>query len=155
VEDLLAKLAGEPANGIDRVLAHDAVIESRGFPDAADLVLLKIGYEVGLALTPPLISDPTNLGMHGYWPDQPEMRSSFFLVGPTLAKGHSVGEIDRRSFHRCRCIDSDAAPAALTPGWSTRCPRGRADAARASFGRACAGQAQRRSDADPERRCAG
>jgi predicted AlkP superfamily pyrophosphatase or phosphodiesterase len=96
VADLLAKLAGDPANGIDRVLAHDAVVESRGFPDAADLVLLKIGYEVGLALTPPLISDPTNLGMHGYWPDQPEMRSSFFLVGPTLAKGHLVGEIDMR-----------------------------------------------------------
>jgi predicted AlkP superfamily pyrophosphatase or phosphodiesterase len=34
--------------------------------------------------------------MHGYWPDQPEMRSSFFLVGPTLAKGHLVGEIDMR-----------------------------------------------------------
>jgi hypothetical protein len=34
--------------------------------------------------------------MHGYWPDRPEMRSSFFMVGPGVPKGRSVGEIDMR-----------------------------------------------------------
>ena len=96
VADLLTKLAGDPANGIERILPRDAVIETRGFPDAAYLVQLKIGYEVGLAFEPPLISAPANLGMHGYSPDRPEMRSSFFLVGPSLPKGRSVGDLDMR-----------------------------------------------------------
>jgi hypothetical protein len=34
--------------------------------------------------------------MHGYSPDFPQMRSSFFMVGPGLPQGHSVGEIDMR-----------------------------------------------------------
>jgi predicted AlkP superfamily pyrophosphatase or phosphodiesterase len=47
-------------------------------------------------LSPPLITRPSNLGMHGYLPEHPEMRSSFFIVGPNIAKGRSVGEIDMR-----------------------------------------------------------
>jgi predicted AlkP superfamily pyrophosphatase or phosphodiesterase len=34
--------------------------------------------------------------MHGYLPSNPEMRSSFFLVGPGVARGKSLGEIDMR-----------------------------------------------------------
>jgi predicted AlkP superfamily pyrophosphatase or phosphodiesterase len=34
--------------------------------------------------------------MHGYPPDRPEMRSSFFIVGPKVAKGKTLGEIDMR-----------------------------------------------------------
>ncbi len=96
VERLLATLAADPGNGIDRVLPHAAVIQARGFPDAAYVVLLKLGYEIGLAFDPPLISPPTNLGMHGYSPDQAAMHSSFFLVAPSVAAGRSLGEIDMR-----------------------------------------------------------
>jgi len=35
-------------------------------------------------------------GMHGYLPNNPEMYSSFFLVGPGIAPGKSLGEIDMR-----------------------------------------------------------
>jgi predicted AlkP superfamily pyrophosphatase or phosphodiesterase len=96
VRTLLSTLAADPANGIDRVLARDDIVPTRGFPDAEFLVQLKIGYEIGLAIQPPLVSAPTNLGMHGYAPERPEMRSSFFLVGPDVAPGHSLGEIDMR-----------------------------------------------------------
>lgn len=96
VGELLTRLASDPANGIDRILPHDALRGTRGFPDAAYLVELKIGYEIGLAFAPPLVSAPSNLGMHGYSPDFPQMRSSFFMVGPGLPQGHSVGEIDMR-----------------------------------------------------------
>jgi predicted AlkP superfamily pyrophosphatase or phosphodiesterase len=96
VEALLAKLASDPANGIDRIMPHDALVKARGFPDAAYVILLQLGYEVGLAFEPPLVSAPTNLGMHGYSPEQPAMRSSFFLIGPALPAGRSVGEIDMR-----------------------------------------------------------
>lgn len=34
--------------------------------------------------------------MHGYVPERPEMRSSFFIVGPQIAKSRSLGEIDMR-----------------------------------------------------------
>jgi len=93
---LLARLATDPANGIERIVTHEALEATRGFPDAAYLVELKIGYEIGLAFAPPVVSAPSNLGMHGYAPEFPQMRSSFFMVGPKLPQGHSVGEIDMR-----------------------------------------------------------
>jgi len=96
VKALLDKLAGDPANGIDRIWTRDEIQRGRGFPQAAFLVSLKIGYEMAYALSLPLITKPSNLGMHGYVPERPEMRSSFFIVGPQVAKGRSVGEIDMR-----------------------------------------------------------
>jgi len=96
VRALLDKLAADPANGIDRILAHDQIMGIGGFPDAAFLVSFKIGYEVGLNYSGPVVSAPTNLGTHGYLPERPELRSSFFIVGPHVAPGRSVGEIDMR-----------------------------------------------------------
>jgi predicted AlkP superfamily pyrophosphatase or phosphodiesterase len=96
VSDLLATLARDPANGIDRVLTHEEIVEARGIPDAAFFVSFKIGYEFGNSFSPPLISSPSNLGMHGYLPERPEMRSAFFLIGPHVRAGRSLGEIDMR-----------------------------------------------------------
>jgi predicted AlkP superfamily pyrophosphatase or phosphodiesterase len=96
VSDLLATLARDPANGIDRVLTHEEIVEAGGFPDAAFFVSFKIGYEFGASFSPPLISSPANLGMHGYLPERPEMRSAFFLIGPHVPAGRSLGEIDMR-----------------------------------------------------------
>jgi predicted AlkP superfamily pyrophosphatase or phosphodiesterase len=96
VKQLLERLAADPANGIERILTHEDIQRGRGFPNAAYLVAFRIGYEMAYALSPPLITAPSNLGMHGYLPERPEMRSSFFIVGPHIAKGRSVGEIDMR-----------------------------------------------------------
>jgi predicted AlkP superfamily pyrophosphatase or phosphodiesterase len=96
VSDLLSALARDPANGIDRVLTHEEIAEARGFPDAAFFVSFKIGYEFGNNFSPPLISSPSNLGMHGYLPERPEMRSTFLLIGPHVPAGRSLGEIDMR-----------------------------------------------------------
>ncbi len=93
---LLDKLASEPVNGIDRILDGAELARQGGFPGAAYLVALRIGYEVSYGLSMPLIAAPSNLGMHGFLPDTPEMRSSFFMVGPRAAKGRSLGEIDMR-----------------------------------------------------------
>ena len=95
VKALLDKLASEPANGIDRIWSQEEVRQARGFPDAAFLVSLKIGYEMAYSLSMPLITKPSNLGMHGYVPERAEMRSSFFIVGPHI-KAKSLGEIDMR-----------------------------------------------------------
>ena len=96
VGGLLRDLAGDPAYGIDQVLTHQEIVRRGGFPDAAFLVSFKIGYELGLGWTPPSGGAPANLGMHGYLSDRPEMRSSFFMIGPGIAAGKSVGEIDMR-----------------------------------------------------------
>ena len=68
----------------------------RGFPDASFVVAFRIGYEMAYALSPPLITPPSNLGMHGYLPEKAEMRSAFFLAGPGIAKNRDLGEIDMR-----------------------------------------------------------
>jgi predicted AlkP superfamily pyrophosphatase or phosphodiesterase len=96
VAALLAQLAADPAAGIDRVLTHEEVVQGRGFPDAAFLVAFKIGYEIGVKFEGELVSAPTNLGMHGYLPERPEMRSSFFVIGPHIAAGRALGDIDMR-----------------------------------------------------------
>jgi predicted AlkP superfamily pyrophosphatase or phosphodiesterase len=96
VSTLLDRLASDPANGIERILSHEEIVKHRGFPDAAFLVAFKPGYELGLSLTGPLLAPPSNLGTHGYLPERPEMRSSFFMIGPQIPAGKSVGEIDMR-----------------------------------------------------------
>jgi predicted AlkP superfamily pyrophosphatase or phosphodiesterase len=96
VKALLDKLASDPANGIDRIWSQQDIQKGRGFPNAAFLVSLKIGYEMAYALSMPLVTKPSNLGMHGYVPERIEMRSSFFIVGPNIPKGKSLGEIDMR-----------------------------------------------------------
>ena len=97
VDALLAKLAADPASGIARVMTHDEVITGRGLPNAEAIVAMAPGYELGYGFAPPLVTAGTNGGMHGYPPDRPEMRSSFFLVGPSVAKGKSLDRIDMRS----------------------------------------------------------
>ncbi len=96
VKALLDKLASEPANGIDRIWSHEEVRRGGGFPNAAFLVSLRIGYEMAYSLSLPLITEPSNLGMHGYVPERAEMRSSLFIVGPHVHPGKSLGEIDMR-----------------------------------------------------------
>jgi predicted AlkP superfamily pyrophosphatase or phosphodiesterase len=97
VAEMLQRLGADPANGIDRVLTHDELQQRGGFPDAAFFVSFKIGYELGYGFDGALIAAPANGGMHGYLPENQEMRSSFFLVGPNIPQGHSLGEIDMRS----------------------------------------------------------
>lgn len=96
VKALLDKLAADPANGIDRIWSREEIQKGRGFPNAEYLVALKIGYETAYSLALPLITKPSNLGMHGYVPERAEMRSSFFIVGPRVAKGRALRDIDMR-----------------------------------------------------------
>jgi predicted AlkP superfamily pyrophosphatase or phosphodiesterase len=96
VKALLDKLASDPANGIERIWSEEEIQRGGGFPHAAYLISLRIGYEMAYSLSLPLITKPSNLGMHGYVPENAEMRSSFFIVGPHIAKGRAMGVIDMR-----------------------------------------------------------
>ncbi|HZE43045.1 MAG TPA: ectonucleotide pyrophosphatase/phosphodiesterase [Steroidobacteraceae bacterium] len=96
VKALLDKLASDPANGIERIWSPEEMQRGGGFPQAAYLISLRIGYETAYSLSLPLITKPSNLGMHGYVPERAEMKSSFFVVGPHIARGRALGEIDMR-----------------------------------------------------------
>jgi len=97
IDTLLANLASDPANGIARVLTHGEVVAGGGLTQAESIISLSPGYELGYQFTGPLVTPSTGGGMHGYPPDRAEMRSSFFLVGPSVAHGKSLNRIDMRS----------------------------------------------------------
>jgi predicted AlkP superfamily pyrophosphatase or phosphodiesterase len=96
VRQLLTSLASDPANGIDRVLDADALHRRGGFPTASFLIGLKPGWRAGSRLTGPVQSAGKVLGTHGHLPDLPEMRASFFIAGPGVPAGRSLGTLDMR-----------------------------------------------------------
>jgi predicted AlkP superfamily pyrophosphatase or phosphodiesterase len=96
VAALLAALASNPANGIDKVIDRAGIAAMGGAPDADFWVDFKIGYEAGRALSGPLVGPGSNKGTHGYFPTHPEMRATFIIEGPGLVKKGALGEIDMR-----------------------------------------------------------
>jgi predicted AlkP superfamily pyrophosphatase or phosphodiesterase len=98
VKDLLRKLAADESNGIQEVLDREAIAKRGGFPDAAFLVLMKPGYYLaGTATTGNMVSPiPGTRGSHGFSPDFPEMRASFFIAGAGIAHHRDLGVIDMR-----------------------------------------------------------
>jgi predicted AlkP superfamily pyrophosphatase or phosphodiesterase len=96
VKTLLNGLAADPANGIDQILDQQEIRKLGGFSTASFVVSLRPGYKLARGWSGPLVSDTPITGMHGYVPSQPEMRSVFFVAGPGIAAGKSLGEIDMR-----------------------------------------------------------
>ena len=96
VRELLAKLAGDPANGIDRVLEAGELHQRGGYPNASFFVGLKPGWRTGAALTGALVTEIKPGGTHGELPDLPDLRAAFFVVGPKLPAGKNLGLIDMR-----------------------------------------------------------
>ena len=93
---LLDQMLADPAGGIVRVLEPAEFNAAGGFPDAAFVVGLKLGYQLGPKFDGPAVVPRKLGGMHGYLPENPEMKSSFFLVGPGVQHGVSLGNIDMR-----------------------------------------------------------
>ncbi|MFI5058573.1 MAG: alkaline phosphatase family protein [Candidatus Acidiferrales bacterium] len=96
VRELLAKLARDPANGIDRILEAGELHKRGGYPTASFFVGLKPGWRTGSSLDGPVLSKVKPGGTHGGLPDLPELRASFFLVGPGIPAGRSLGIMDMR-----------------------------------------------------------
>jgi predicted AlkP superfamily pyrophosphatase or phosphodiesterase len=96
VQSLLAKLASDPANGIDRVLDADELHKRGGYPTASFFVSLKPGWRTGYSLEGPVLTKTKLGGTHGQLPDVPDLRAAFFLVGPGVPAGRPVGLMDMR-----------------------------------------------------------
>lgn len=98
VRDLLNKLAADSANGIDRVLTAEELHERGGYPSASFFVGLEPGWKTVASLSGPVVSKTAHvMGTHGELPDLPDLRSSFFLVGPGVPADKHLGLIDMRS----------------------------------------------------------
>jgi predicted AlkP superfamily pyrophosphatase or phosphodiesterase len=94
---MLKKLAADPANGIAQVLDRDAIAKAQGFPDAAFLIVLKPGYYTGQGISGDLVKEiPGSRGSHGFSPEYPEMRASFFALGEGIARNRNLGVVDMR-----------------------------------------------------------
>jgi predicted AlkP superfamily pyrophosphatase or phosphodiesterase len=96
VRALLAKLAADPANGIDRVLEAEELHKRGGYPNASFFVSLKPGWRTGASLTGPVVAKVKPGGTHGELPDVPELRAAFFVVGPGIPAGRDLGLMDMR-----------------------------------------------------------
>jgi predicted AlkP superfamily pyrophosphatase or phosphodiesterase len=97
VHDMLVKLAADPGNGISEVYDRDDLHKRGAFPDAAFLVVFKPGYYAGTAISGSLITPiPGTRGSHGFSPEFPEMRASFFAVGAGIAHHRDLGLVDMR-----------------------------------------------------------
>src|ERR1700730_4849163 len=96
VRELLAKLAADPANGIDRILDADELHKAGGFSSASFFVSPKPGWKMGSTLDGPVLSKTKPGGTHGELPDLPDLHAAFFLVGPGVPEAHSLGIIDMR-----------------------------------------------------------
>lgn len=95
VREVLSKLAADPANGIDRILEADELHKRGGYPTASFFVGLKPGWRTISTLDGPVLSKKSG-GTHGELPDLPDLRASFFVIGPGIPAGRDLGVIDMR-----------------------------------------------------------
>jgi len=96
VRALLAQLAEDSANGVDRVLEADELHQLGGCPTASFFVGLKPGWRTGATLDGAVVSKTKPGGTHGGLPDLPDLQASFFLVGPGVPAGRNLHSIDMR-----------------------------------------------------------
>jgi predicted AlkP superfamily pyrophosphatase or phosphodiesterase len=97
VRAFLDKLAADSDSGIAQVLDRDAIRQRGAFPDAAFLVVFKPGYYFGTDTGGDFVTRvPGTRGSHGFSPEYPEMRSSFFAMGAGIAHHRDLGIVDMR-----------------------------------------------------------
>ena len=99
VRMLLDRLKADPKNRIAKIATAADIKMMGGNPDAAYYVQFELNaYAGGFKGKDVAIAAPSgSKGMHGFFPNDPAMRSSFMMMGKGIAKGRNLGEIDMRS----------------------------------------------------------
>jgi predicted AlkP superfamily pyrophosphatase or phosphodiesterase len=94
VGKLLHTLAADPKNGIAAIKSRDEIKPLGAFPDAEFLVVFEPGFDAGEHLTGEILGIVQGThGDHGFSPDYPDMRSSFFATGVGVASHRDLGII--------------------------------------------------------------
>jgi predicted AlkP superfamily pyrophosphatase or phosphodiesterase len=94
VQQLLARLEADPANGIERVLSQQEIGKAGGWTRAAFWIDMKSNFAVTATGA---TGSRKVAGTHGFAPAHPELLASFFIAGPGIKAGNDLGEIDMRS----------------------------------------------------------
>jgi predicted AlkP superfamily pyrophosphatase or phosphodiesterase len=97
LEALLARLASDPANGIDQILDEPAIRKLGGAPTAQFWITMRPGFMLSPTLQPSIVSGVSARGTHGYVPTLPEMAATFIIAGDGIAAARNLGTIDMRS----------------------------------------------------------
>jgi predicted AlkP superfamily pyrophosphatase or phosphodiesterase len=99
VSALLASLKSDPKNRIAAVAARNEIKAMGGNPLASFYVSFELNAYAGgfKGADAPLIGPSTSKGTHGFFPTNPQMRSTFMMMGKGVAKGRNLGEIDMRN----------------------------------------------------------
>ena len=90
VRELLDQFSRNPEAGFDRILDAGELHQRGGYPPASFFVGLKSGWHTDNALTGNITGPYKPGGTHGELPDVPDLRSSFFLVGPNVPAGKNL-----------------------------------------------------------------
>jgi predicted AlkP superfamily pyrophosphatase or phosphodiesterase len=99
VGTLLDQLKANPDAKIASVINRSEIAKMGGNPQAAFYVNLGPEALAGSfkGASAPLASPSKTKGMHGYFPAAPEMQSTFMMMGKSVSRARSFGEIDMRS----------------------------------------------------------
>jgi predicted AlkP superfamily pyrophosphatase or phosphodiesterase len=99
VARLLERLRADPANRIAAIISR-AEIRRRGGNPMADFYLdlgpgmMAASFDGAQA---PLLAPSHYKGMHGYFPGNPQMRSTFLLMGQGIPQDYDMGIVDMRA----------------------------------------------------------
>lgn len=96
VDGLLTFLQSDKRNGIARVFTKKEITALSAYTGADFVVEFEPGYYLGYALKGNLTEPAPSKGMHGYFPERPEMHASFFIKGKGIAQRKDLGVIDMR-----------------------------------------------------------
>ena len=95
VEHLISEVSKDPKYGVERVYRKPEISELQGFSNADFVLALKPGFKFGRKLHGPVLVPRTG-GTHGYLPVVEDMDAAFFIVGPGITRGRSLGRIHMR-----------------------------------------------------------
>lgn len=98
VAELLRTLSDNPQARIAAVIDRQQIAAAGANPRASFYVNLAKGALAGsFSADAPLAKPSTYKGMHGYFPVDPEMRSTFMVMGSGVARGRNLGDVDMRA----------------------------------------------------------
>lgn len=99
VRSVLETLKADPATRISRIVEGTEIAKRGANPAATFLIDLAPGAMTGgfAYASGPVAGPPHYKGMHGYFPDNANMRSAFFIMGKGVARGKDLGQIDMRA----------------------------------------------------------
>jgi predicted AlkP superfamily pyrophosphatase or phosphodiesterase len=99
VKQVLDALKADPENRIATIAGKGDVARMGANPAASYYVNFEFGAYGGgyKGKDAPLRSPSGSKGTHGYFPADPQMRSTFLVMGNGVARGVDLGEVDMRS----------------------------------------------------------